>query len=84
MDQAPLGLPREYLTKSMNDKIVKAYYDYMVDIAEILGADRADALIQLNDSLIFEMKLANVSYALIFFLLLNIVATRNKKFHDHN
>lgn len=33
----------------------------MVDIAVLLGADRARAEVELKDSLQFEMKLANVS-----------------------
>lgn len=61
LDQASLGLSREYLSKGMNDKIVKAYYNYMVDIAEILGADRQQALHELKQSLEFEIKLANIS-----------------------
>lgn len=56
-----MGLSREYLSKGMNDKIVSAYYNYMVDIAEILGADREQAKIELKESLEFEIKLANVS-----------------------
>ena len=60
MDQAALGLSREYLTKGFDEKIVQAYYDYMVDIAVILGADKARASEELKESLEFEMKLANV------------------------
>lgn len=61
LDQASLGLSREYLIKGMNDKIVSAYYSYMVDIAQILGADKKRATDELKESLEFEMKLANVS-----------------------
>ena len=45
----------------MNDKIVSAYYNYMVDIAQILGADKESATQELKESLEFEIKLANVS-----------------------
>lgn len=62
IDQAALGLSREYLSKGLEDKIVKAYYEYMVDIAVIYGADRNRAERELMESLEFEMKLANVSY----------------------
>lgn len=62
LDQASLGLSREYLSKGLEDKIVKAYYEYMVDIAVILGADRARATKELAESLDFEIALANVSY----------------------
>lgn len=61
LDQAALGLSREYLSKGFNDKIVQAYYSYMVDIAVILGANKTNAEIELRESLEFEMNLANVS-----------------------
>lgn len=57
-----MGLSREYLTKGLKDKIVKAYYDYMVDIAVIYGAERQRAERELLDSLNFEMALANVGF----------------------
>ena len=49
------------MSKGLEDKIVKAYYEYMVDIAVIYGADRSRAERELMESLEFEMKLANVS-----------------------
>ncbi|XP_076754338.1 M13 family metallopeptidase neprilysin 2 isoform X2 [Xylocopa sonorina] len=61
LDQAYLGLSREYLSKGFEDKIVQAYYSYMVDIAVILGANKSEAEMQLRDSLQFEMDLANIS-----------------------
>lgn len=61
LDQASLGLSREYLSKGLDDKIVQAYYSYMVDIAAILGADKTRAKTELKESLEFEMELANVS-----------------------
>ncbi|XP_033213002.1 neprilysin-2-like isoform X1 [Belonocnema kinseyi] len=61
IDQASIGLSREYLVKGFSDKIVSAYYSYMVDIAVILGAERTRAETELKESLEFEMKLANIS-----------------------
>ncbi|CAH1183162.1 unnamed protein product [Phaedon cochleariae] len=61
IDQASLGLRREFLTKGLDDKIVKAYYDYMVDLAVLFGADRDRAVRELRESLEFEIKLANIS-----------------------
>lgn len=61
LDQASLGLSREYLNRGMSDKLVQAYYDYMVDIATLLGADRARAQQELKEALQFEIELANVS-----------------------
>lgn len=46
--------------KGLDDGKVKAYYDYMVDIAVIFGADRPRAIKELKESLEFEMQLANV------------------------
>lgn len=55
-------MSREYLNRGFSDKLVQAYYEYMVDIATLLGADRARAEVELKESLQFEMKLANVSH----------------------
>ncbi|CAH4038346.1 neprilysin-2 isoform X2 [Pieris brassicae] len=64
LDQASLGLSREYLNRGFKDKLVQAYYEYMVDIATLLGADRARAEVELKDSLQFEINLANISLPL--------------------
>ncbi|CAH1111368.1 unnamed protein product [Psylliodes chrysocephalus] len=61
LDQASLGLRREFLIKGFEDKIVKAYYDYMVDLAVLFGADRQKATTELKASLEFEMQLAKIS-----------------------
>lgn len=60
LDQPSLGLRREFLIKGVKDKLVKAYYDYMVDIAVLFGAERERATKELMESLDFEIKLANV------------------------
>lgn len=64
LDQGALGLSREYLIKGMDNKLVKAYYSYMVDIATLFGADHARAEKELMESLQFEMSLANISLPL--------------------
>lgn len=66
MDQSSLGLSREYLVKGLDDKIVSAYYSYMVDMAVIYGADKKVAEQELKDALNFEITLANVSLKYIF------------------
>ncbi|KAL1449213.1 hypothetical protein WDU94_000430 [Cyamophila willieti] len=63
-DQASLGLSREYLAKGLSEKIVKAYYEYMIDIAVIMGANKEVALRELTESLNFEIALANISLPL--------------------
>lgn len=60
IDQPSFGLSREFLINGVEDKIVKAYYDYMVDTAVIYGAERATAEKELLEALEFEIKLANV------------------------
>lgn len=54
-------MSREFLIKGLEENIVKAYYEYMVDIAVIYGGDRKRAEQELRESLEFEMRLANVS-----------------------
>lgn len=61
LDQAWLSLPREYLTKGLDNEVVSAYFEYMVDIAVILGAERDTALEDMRAALNFEIVLANVS-----------------------
>lgn len=56
-----MGLSREYLTKGFSEKLVDAYYKYIVDVAVILGANRERATKEIGESIEFEMKLANVS-----------------------
>lgn len=60
IDQTALGLEREFLIKGINEKFVKAYFDFMVDNAVIFGASKEQAEKELKKSLEFEMKLANV------------------------
>ncbi|KAK6634979.1 hypothetical protein RUM44_000228 [Polyplax serrata] len=61
LDQASLGLSREYLSKGFDEKIVQAYYEYQVDVAVLLGAERTTAEKELKESLTFEIQLANIS-----------------------
>jgi hypothetical protein len=61
IDQAALGLSREYLVKGMENKIVQAYHAYQVDMAVLYGANRSRAEKEMKDVLDFEFALANVS-----------------------
>ena len=61
MDQAELGLDREYLVKGFEDKDVQEYYKYMVDAAILLGAEPEFAKVELKESLLFEISLAHVT-----------------------
>ncbi|XP_057331036.1 neprilysin-2-like [Microplitis mediator] len=55
------GLFPPIITKGPENKLVKSYKKYIIDLAVLLGADRRSAKKELNESLSFEMKLANIS-----------------------
>lgn len=61
MDQASLGLPREYLVNGLQEKEVKIYLDFMVDAAVLLGAERSFAEVDMLDSLKFEIELSKIT-----------------------
>lgn len=63
LDQADLGLSREYLVKGFDDKDVQHYFRYMVEIAVLLGAKKEQAENELKESLQFEIDLATISSA---------------------
>ncbi|KAH8340769.1 hypothetical protein KR059_006680, partial [Drosophila kikkawai] len=62
LDQSALALSREYLVKGFNETLVTAYYEYMVDVAVLFGADKEKAKTELLTSLEFEIALANISW----------------------
>ncbi|KAH8248359.1 hypothetical protein KR032_002006, partial [Drosophila birchii] len=62
LDQSALALSREYLVKGFNETLVAAYYDYMVDVAVLFGANKDKATTELLASLEFEIALANISW----------------------
>lgn len=61
IDQAALGMSREYLINGLEDEDVTSYYNYMVNVAVLLGADKTSAEKELKKSLLFEIKLAHAS-----------------------
>jgi len=61
IDQPKLGLERDYLIKGPDDKDVKAYFQYMVDTAIFLGADKDTANQEMQKVLDFELKVAEIS-----------------------
>ena len=61
-DQFSPGLSREYLIKGIDDSDVQAYYNYMVNIAVLLGADKEKAREEMKEALMLELKL--VEFAL--------------------
>lgn len=81
LDQASLGLSREYLIKGLDDKLVDAYYKYMVDIAVLYGANKERAAKELKDSLEFEIGLANVS--IIYIEVFSETITRKSNSENH-
>lgn len=65
IDQAALGLSREYLIQGFDNKIVQAYHSYQVDMAVLYGAERTRAEKEMREVLDFEFALANVSFIII-------------------
>lgn len=53
-------MSQEFLTQVSETKIRTAYLKFMVDVAEILGADKNQALKELNEVLMLKIKLAKV------------------------
>ena len=51
---------REYLLKGLEDKDVKAYLQYQIDLAVLLGADRDRAIKEQTAAVEFEIALAKV------------------------
>lgn len=49
------------MLRGTNDSVVQAYFDYMVDMAVLFGADEETARDELEDVLGLEIDLANVS-----------------------
>lgn len=62
-----MGLQREILLLGAKEEIVRAYFKFMVDVAEIFGADRKKAQEELSDSIFFEIQLAKVRFKKISF-----------------
>lgn len=61
LDQATLGMPgREYLLKGLQDKDVKAYLEYQIGLAVLLGADPVEARKEQTLAVEFEIQLATV------------------------
>lgn len=52
---------RNYLLKGIEDPLVSAYYQLMVDSAVLLGANKTRAEEEMKAALNFEISLANVS-----------------------
>lgn len=50
------------LKKGMNETLVKAYFEYLVDIAVLYGADRSQAVKDMKQYLEFRIEQAKVKY----------------------
>lgn len=60
LDEPRLGLIQEYLMKGLEEVHVESYYEYMVEVAVLLGVDKGYAMEELRKSLDFEIELAMV------------------------
>lgn len=61
VDQPGLGIPQKYLLTGLDDPNVEIYYNYMVDIAVIFGADLDEVESEMLDVLHLEMEIAKIS-----------------------
>ncbi|KAG5671202.1 hypothetical protein PVAND_001411 [Polypedilum vanderplanki] len=61
IDQTDFGLNIEYLLKGLNDSVVEAYLNYMIDVAVMFGADKKRAEKEMKEALEFEIELAKIS-----------------------
>lgn len=63
IDQGGLTLPTpdDYLNKTLHEKVLTAYLDYMVKVAVLLGAKEEDAKIQMAAIVELETKLAKIT-----------------------
>jgi hypothetical protein len=60
IDQASLGLSREYLIKKLEEPFVAAYHRYQIDLAVLFKATPANAELDMKAALDFEIELAEV------------------------
>ncbi|KAF2902015.1 hypothetical protein ILUMI_04166 [Ignelater luminosus] len=60
LEEPVLSLNRDEYLEGFSNKAVKAYYDYMVDIAVILGADTSFARKEMKEALRFEIELGKL------------------------
>lgn len=60
IDQVELGLPRELLINANGNRILTDYYSFIVDSANLFGANVTKATPEMLDLLRFEIKLAKV------------------------
>lgn len=58
--RADPGLDKEILLKGLNDSIVQAYLEFMVDVAVMFGANRTRAQAEMTEVLLFEETLVKV------------------------
>lgn len=80
MDRANLRLTQNGLSMGLKEKSVETYFNGMINTAEILGATREQAEMELKKSLDFEIELASVSVFQIITKKIEIF----KKFCDFN
>ncbi|XP_021361073.1 membrane metallo-endopeptidase-like 1 isoform X2 [Mizuhopecten yessoensis] len=62
LDQPSLGMPdRKYYLNGRNDRTLKAYEKYAVELAKAFGANQATAEQQMKEMVDFEIKIANLT-----------------------
>lgn len=54
------GIDRKFLIQGSDNKLIKAYFNFMLEVAMLFGVPRATAESELAEVLAFETQLANV------------------------
>lgn len=68
IDSPSLAFSPKVLSLGLNQKKVKSYYAFLVNVAELFGANRSQATKELRESVLFEIKLANASSLFVLFI----------------
>lgn len=77
LDQMQLALPsRDYYLKKVSEVQLKAYHNYMTNVAILLGANPRSAPEEFDRVIAFEKQLANVCPSSRFFMLVKKIVKK--------
>lgn len=63
-----MDIEKDNLLGGLEDSVVKGYYNYMIDLAELFGADRATAEDDVRNMINFKAELAKVRLCKIWYV----------------
>lgn len=80
LDQMQLALPsRDYYLKKSSEAELKAYHNYMTNVAILLGANPLSAAEEFNRVIVLEKQFANVCF---LSMLIRIMHSLSQKFSE--